>query len=59
MTLDRREYLQENCAICIHRNPVIYDELLGDLVPEQQDVDRYEDVRQVEAMSRRGAVGVF
>ena len=50
-TLDRREYLQENCAICTHRNPVVYDELLGELAPEQQNVDRYEDVRQVEAMS--------
>ena len=51
VTLDRREYLQENCSICIHRNPVIYDELLAEPVPEQQDVDRYPDVRQVEAMS--------
>ena len=51
VALDRQEYLQENCAICIHRNPIIADELLGDPVPEQQDVDRYEDVRLVEAMS--------
>ena len=51
VTLDRREYLQENCSICIHRNPVIFDELLAEPVPEQQDVDRYPDVRQVEAMS--------
>jgi ferredoxin len=50
LTLDRGEYLQENCAICIHRNPVVYDELLGDTVEEQQNVDRYADVRQVEAM---------
>jgi len=49
-TLDRSEYLQENCAICIHRNPVVYDELVGDLVPEQENVDRYPDVRKVEAM---------
>ena len=50
VTLDRESNLQENCAICIHRNPVVYDELLGDLVPEQQNVDRYPDVRLVEAM---------
>ena len=48
--LDRSAYLQENCSICSHRNPVVYDELVGDLVPEQQDVDRYADVRRVEAM---------
>jgi len=51
VTLDRQEYLQENCSICIHRNPVIFDELLGEPVPEQQNVDRYPDVNQVEAMS--------
>lgn len=50
LTLDRAEYLQENCAICVHRNPVIYDELVGELVEEQKDVDRYADVRKVEAM---------
>jgi len=47
----RDEILQENCAICIHRNPIVHDELLGDLVSEQQNVDRYPDVRRVEAMS--------
>jgi len=49
-SLDRAAYLQENCAICIHRNPVVYDELVGDLVEEQHNVDRYPDVRRVEAM---------
>ena len=47
----RKDMLQSNCAVCIHRNPVIYDELVADLVPEQQNVDRYEDVRAIEAMS--------
>ncbi len=47
----RTELLQDNCAICLHRNPVIYDELLGEAVPEQTGVDRYEDIRAVEAMT--------
>jgi ferredoxin len=47
---DKKDVLQENCAICIHRNPVIYDELVSDLVEEQKDVDRYEDVRKIESM---------
>jgi len=51
VTLDRAAFLQENCSICVHPNPSLYDELLGDLVQEQQDVDRYSDVRRVEAMS--------
>ncbi|MBZ4659579.1 MAG: 4Fe-4S ferredoxin [Desulfacinum sp.] len=47
----RKDVLQDNCKICVHRNPVIYDELLGDPVEEQKDVDRYEDVRRIEAMT--------
>jgi formate dehydrogenase subunit beta len=50
-TLDKKEVLQQNCAICIHRNPVIYDELVTDEVIEQTGVDRYRDVREIEAMS--------
>ncbi len=50
-TLDKKEVLQQNCAICVHRNPVIYDELAADEVKEQTDVERYEDVRHIEALS--------
>jgi len=50
-TLDKQKVLQQNCAICIHRNPVIYDELVADEVKEQEDVDRYADVRDIETMS--------
>jgi formate dehydrogenase (coenzyme F420) beta subunit len=49
--LERNAFLQDNCSICIHRNPVIYDELAAELVTEQTGVDRYEDVRRVEAMN--------
>ncbi len=48
-TLEKAEVLQQNCSVCTHRNPVIYDEMAGDPVPEQ-DVDRYADVREIEAM---------
>ncbi len=47
----RDEVLQKNCAVCTHRNPVIYDELVSDLVEERSDIDRYADVREIEAMS--------
>lgn len=47
----KEDVLQKNCAVCIHRNPVIQDELIADPVEEQKDVDRYEDVRKIEAMS--------
>jgi formate dehydrogenase (coenzyme F420) beta subunit len=48
---EKREVMQENCKVCVHRNPVIYDELVADLVEEQKDVDQYEDVRKIEAMT--------
>lgn len=50
-TLNKSDVLQENCKICIHRNPAIYDELAADLLDEQKDIDRYEDVRKIEAMA--------
>ena len=49
--LNKADYLQSNCAVCRHRNPVIYDELVADLVKEQKDVDPYVDVKKIEGMS--------
>jgi ferredoxin len=46
----KAEVLQDNCAICIHRNPIIFDELVGEPVVEQTGIDRYADVRDIEAM---------
>lgn len=50
-TFAKSDVLQENCSICIHRNPVIYDELAAELVEEQQEADRYTDVRRIEDMA--------
>ena len=50
-TLNKKDVLQQNCTVCNHRNPVIHDELVGDPVEEQTDVDRYADVREIEALS--------
>ena len=49
--LNKQDVLQQNCSVCNHRNPVIHDELVGELVEEQTDVDRYADVREIEALS--------
>lgn len=49
--LKKAEILQDNCSTCIHRNPVLYDELAAPLVEEQKGIDRYADVRRIEAMS--------
>ncbi len=47
---DKAEVLQQNCALCIHRNPVIHDEMVADAVQEQTGVDRYADIRKIEEM---------
>ena len=57
--LNKADVLQQNCALCIHRNPVVHDELVAELVDEQQDVDRYADVREIEEMSAEEKSGYF
>jgi formate dehydrogenase subunit beta len=48
---EKKDVLQHNCSLCIHRNPVIHDEIVAPPVEEQQGVDRYADVRSLEAMT--------
>ena len=45
---ERGKILRNNCAICTHRNPVIYDEIIADPVPEQENVEAYKDVESIE-----------
>jgi ferredoxin len=58
-TLNKKDVLQQNCAICTHRNPVIYDELVDELVEEQADADRYADVREIEALPPQEKAAYF
>lgn len=58
-TLKKGDYLQDNCIRCMHRNPVIYDALAGDLVEERKDPDPYDDVKAVEAMGSEERWGFF
>lgn len=48
--LNWNEYLYPSCEACIHRNPVIYDILIGDMV-EEKATDRYADIAEFEAKS--------
>jgi formate dehydrogenase (coenzyme F420) beta subunit len=57
--LNKSDVMQKNCAVCTHRNPVFYDEIVAEKVEEQQDVDRYADVREVEAMTTQGKWDYF
>jgi formate dehydrogenase (coenzyme F420) beta subunit len=58
-SFEKKKFLQNNCAVCTHRNPVIYDEMLGDPVEEQTGVLPYQDVEKVEAMDPEKKQGFF
>jgi len=49
--LPRADLLHQSCRVCRHRNPVIYDHLIGEKVPESEEVDEYEDIKEFEAKS--------
>jgi ferredoxin len=49
-TFKKKDYLQDNCATCTHRNPVIYDEIIAKPVKEQQGVEAFTDVKEIEVM---------
>lgn len=41
----------EKCALCAHRNPVVFDEMIGQSVPEPQIADRFAEVAEMERLS--------
>ncbi len=51
-TLKKQDYLRENCQYCMHKNPVLYDDLAGDLVEEQTLDEPFADVKQIEDMAQ-------
>ncbi len=58
-TFEKAKFLQSNCAVCRHRNPVIHDEMLGDPVDELTDVSPNSDVEKIEAMDPEKKQGFF
>ncbi|MEW6266597.1 MAG: 4Fe-4S ferredoxin [Thermodesulfobacteriota bacterium] len=44
--IDKDEVLRQNCQVCVHRNPPVYDELLAEVVPERAP-DRYADLKEL------------
>ena len=58
-TFDKKDYLQTNCAVCTHRNPVEYDEMIADPVEEQEGVEAYRDVEKIEEMEPEKKWGFF
>jgi formate dehydrogenase subunit beta len=50
-TLQKQDLLRTNCSTCLHRNPVEYDEMVADPVPEQEGVNPFKDVEALEKKS--------
>jgi formate dehydrogenase subunit beta len=55
----KKDFLQRNCAVCTHRNPVIFDEMIAEPVPEQKGVNAYSDVEGIEQMEAEKKWGFF
>ncbi len=49
-TLNKKDFLRDNCKLCMHKNPVVYDVLAGDLVEESKLDNPYPDVEKIENM---------
>lgn len=49
--IEKAAVMDDCCAVCVHRNPVISDEMVADPLPEPDGSDRYEMVEAVENMS--------
>ncbi|MBN2032614.1 MAG: 4Fe-4S dicluster domain-containing protein [Deltaproteobacteria bacterium] len=47
----KKDFLRTNCAVCVHRNPVEYDEMVADPVPELEGVNPFKDVEGIEKKS--------
>jgi len=48
---EKKDFLQGNCKVCEHRNPVEYDEMIGEPVNEQEVAEAYGDVEELEGMA--------
>ena len=58
-TFDKKDFLQSNCAVCTHRNPVVSDEMVADPVKELDGVEAYQDVEKIEDMDPEKKWGFF
>ncbi len=45
----KSDLLRQCCRVCVHKNPVLYDELVADPVAIPEDIQRYKEVEKIEA----------
>jgi formate dehydrogenase subunit beta len=49
--LPTKSFLCDSCLSCRHRNPPIYDVLVGEKVPEVAEADEFAEVKELESKS--------
>lgn len=49
-TFEKKDFLQTNCAVCLHPNPVVYDEMVGERVQVPEGISPFTDVEEIEKM---------
>ena len=50
-TFAKKDFLRNNCTLCRHHNPVIFDEMISEPVREPDGIEAYEDVKKIEKMA--------
>ncbi|MBW1863392.1 MAG: 4Fe-4S dicluster domain-containing protein [Deltaproteobacteria bacterium] len=58
-TFEKGKLLQTNCVHCLHRNPVIYDEMIAEPVEEQEEAESYREIEEIEQKSPEEKWGFF
>jgi formate dehydrogenase subunit beta len=48
LVLPKNDFLSDSCLACRHRNPPIYDVLLGEKVPETPEANEFAEVSSIE-----------
>ncbi len=49
--INRWDVVRDNCKSCVHPDPVIFDDMIGELKGERDLPDRFSQVEEIEALS--------
>ncbi len=52
--INRWDVVRDNCKSCVHPDPVIYDEVIGDFSGGRQVSERFNEVQEIEEMDIDG-----
>jgi len=49
--VQKNDLLPDSCKTCTHRNPILFDVLIGDNTEENKETDEFETIKRFEALS--------